>query len=579
MSNINELKPINSLNPFARFCCTIGNLPSSYMASLTYEEQLLWFCDYLKNTVIPAVNNNAEVVKELQELYVKLKNYVDNYFENLDVQNEINNKLDEMAEDGTLQNIIGEFLKLNSLITFNNVENMKNSNNLIDGSFAQTLGFYNINDGGKSIYKIRKITNNDIVDNMSIIALNNENLVAELIFNTEINIKQLGAYDDGITDNKIIIDKAISLLKDGGILIFPKGNYLTSGEHIIDQNGEFTIKGSGKKTTNIIYNGENYCFWARNMNNHLIIPVEFKDFTCSTSLTTDTMIFFKLSDRWGYKITNILSYSSGTFCEFYNNIAWTEGAIIKNCDIRNSLKCFTCNRNINVASATDSFFNIKIINCSANINKAYGNFIYLNTLQNEEFPITAYQWQVNATIWFGSTGGGKQIIRVGNYNTLTGIFDIIQDGTAGIVNGSDMNTILVSDNGFFDGKGQIRYQQGNNPSSNITFSQILKQITNWQYTKFRQPLVHLEGAKILIGGTKESGTEPQVIYTSGYLPTFSAFRIKIAEEGNNGATIAESILTTKNFNINITNNIISGSERLLNIRPINNGTPRWLSTK
>ena len=105
MSNLNELKPIINLNPFARFCCTIGNLPTSYMTSLTYEEQLMWLCDYLKNTVIPAVNNNAECVKELQELYVKLKNYVDNYFENLDVQQEINNKLDEMAESGELEEI------------------------------------------------------------------------------------------------------------------------------------------------------------------------------------------------------------------------------------------------------------------------------------------------------------------------------------------------------------------------------------------------------------------------------------------------------------------------------------------
>lgn len=111
MSNLNHLKPIVNLNPFARFCCTIGNLPSSYMASLTYEEQLLWFCDYLQNTIIPAVNNNAEVVKELQELYVQLKNYVDNYFTNLDVQNEINNKLDEMAESGELLNIISLYLK------------------------------------------------------------------------------------------------------------------------------------------------------------------------------------------------------------------------------------------------------------------------------------------------------------------------------------------------------------------------------------------------------------------------------------------------------------------------------------
>lgn len=108
MADLNELKPVGKLNPFAKFCCTIGNLPTSYMISLTYEEQLLWLCKYLEDTVIPAVNTNAEAVQELQELYVVLKNYVDNYFENLDVQEEINQKLDEMADDGTLAKVINQ---------------------------------------------------------------------------------------------------------------------------------------------------------------------------------------------------------------------------------------------------------------------------------------------------------------------------------------------------------------------------------------------------------------------------------------------------------------------------------------
>lgn len=108
MANINNLKPIQQLGPFTKFCCSIGAIPSSYLVSLTYEEQLLWLCDYLKNTVIPTVNNNGEAVTELQNLYTQLKNYVDNYFTNLDVQSEINNKLDEMATDGTLDTIINQ---------------------------------------------------------------------------------------------------------------------------------------------------------------------------------------------------------------------------------------------------------------------------------------------------------------------------------------------------------------------------------------------------------------------------------------------------------------------------------------
>ena len=102
---------INKLRPFGRFCQTIGNLPSSYMQSLTFEEQILWFCDFLQNTVIPTVNNNAQAVEELQQLFTELQNYVNNYFDNLDVQEEINNKLDEMAQNGTLYNIMTPYFR------------------------------------------------------------------------------------------------------------------------------------------------------------------------------------------------------------------------------------------------------------------------------------------------------------------------------------------------------------------------------------------------------------------------------------------------------------------------------------
>lgn len=114
-----ELKPTPHLSPFGKFCVTIGHLPASYTLALTYEEQLLWFCNFLEKTVIPAIDQNAEAVTELQELYIELKNYVDHYFDNLDVQTEINNKLDEMALDGTLEHIINDELltEINSKIS------------------------------------------------------------------------------------------------------------------------------------------------------------------------------------------------------------------------------------------------------------------------------------------------------------------------------------------------------------------------------------------------------------------------------------------------------------------------------
>ena len=115
---------------------------------MTYYECLAYLVKYLEETVIPAVNENAEALEELQTLYLQLKSYVDNYFANLDLQEEINNKLDQMVEDGVLQEIITDYLKANVAWTFNTVADMKQSINLVNGSYAQTLGFHTINDGG-----------------------------------------------------------------------------------------------------------------------------------------------------------------------------------------------------------------------------------------------------------------------------------------------------------------------------------------------------------------------------------------------------------------------------------------------
>lgn len=53
--------------------------------------------------------DTKETVDEYIAKFVELKDFVDTYFENLDVQEEINNKLDAMAEDGTLQQAFGEY--------------------------------------------------------------------------------------------------------------------------------------------------------------------------------------------------------------------------------------------------------------------------------------------------------------------------------------------------------------------------------------------------------------------------------------------------------------------------------------
>lgn len=84
-------------------------IPLAFDESMSYYETLCGLLNYLKNTILPTVNNNADAVAELQTLYEKLRTFVDEYFTNLDVQEEINNKLDEMAENGSLYNIIKRY--------------------------------------------------------------------------------------------------------------------------------------------------------------------------------------------------------------------------------------------------------------------------------------------------------------------------------------------------------------------------------------------------------------------------------------------------------------------------------------
>lgn len=237
------MKDLNFISPFKKLCITIGNLPTAYIESMSYYEGLTFLVNYLANNVIPAVNNNSEVVKELQDQFVILKNYVDNYFNNLDVQEEINTKLDEMADSGQLTDIIAQYLGLAGMIAFDNLADMKAAQNLVNGSKCRTLGYYNVNDGGGAYYKIRTVTNDDVVDDMFIIEVYDDTLVGELIFDNELNIKQIGGHGNNTDDDTNIIKAALNKCNN---IYLPEGTYLLSdGLDIEDKN----IRGDNYKTT------------------------------------------------------------------------------------------------------------------------------------------------------------------------------------------------------------------------------------------------------------------------------------------------------------------------------------------
>lgn len=185
MSNINY--NFNKLTPFKFFCLTNFPFIEEDFDALTYYELLCKVVGYL-NKVIDTTNAIGTQTEELTNAFNELKSYVNNYFKNLDVQEEINNKLDEMANSGELTEIIAQYLQLAGLLCFNTLNELKNATNIVAGSFTKTFGKNSYNDGLGEFYKIRNITNDDIVDEINIIKINNsDTLIAELIKNATID--------------------------------------------------------------------------------------------------------------------------------------------------------------------------------------------------------------------------------------------------------------------------------------------------------------------------------------------------------------------------------------------------------
>lgn len=97
---IPESSNTKALQPFRYWCQKV--LPLVYDDSLSYYEMLCKVVDYLNKTM--------EDVTNLHAAYVQLQNYVNNYFSTLDVQEEINKKLDEMASTGQLNQLFNKYI-------------------------------------------------------------------------------------------------------------------------------------------------------------------------------------------------------------------------------------------------------------------------------------------------------------------------------------------------------------------------------------------------------------------------------------------------------------------------------------
>lgn len=180
MNNVEKIKPTGLFTNYI-----YKAIPLAFDESMSYYETLCGLLSYLKDTVIPTVNNNADAVAELQTLYEELKTYVDDYFNDLDVQEEINNKLDEMVTDGTFTRLINNELLGNInqriLTNTNNIANLQNTTlksnetNMITMQMLSQEVKESITGGSTAVVGLNSVSNENIMNNtIDIINLNDK---------------------------------------------------------------------------------------------------------------------------------------------------------------------------------------------------------------------------------------------------------------------------------------------------------------------------------------------------------------------------------------------------------------------
>lgn len=243
--NTNQKDYPYKLTPFK--LAVLQNFPyiEADFDALTDYGLLCKVVEYLNN-VIANQNVVQDNVTALNNAFTELKNYIDTYFGD-ELTERVDAKLNEFAENGTLEQIIAKYINNKFARTYNTLADMKSDTSLIDGMYANTLGYYTINDHGNSLYYISsKKPTTGYFEN-----LDNGNY-AQLIIDDNTSVKNFGAYGNGNIDDYNSFNKMLNACNyihvTDGTYLLGTGIMLKSNQFIYGDNKDTCIL---KATSNI----------------------------------------------------------------------------------------------------------------------------------------------------------------------------------------------------------------------------------------------------------------------------------------------------------------------------------------
>lgn len=245
----------DALTDYALICKVIEYLNNVITSQNELISEVETFETNVSNEVNTFETNITNDFNRLEGLFNVLKDFVDNYFENLDVQEEINNKLEQMVDDGTLQDILLDYATVSKVYETTRAM-IADSDNLVVGEKVRTLGYYNVNDGGGAEFVITETTTTRYQITLD------ENKYVTLI-SRNINVDQLGAnggnkalsdYFDSLENAQKVYPNAIKLTElVGGIAIQCAINYFHDNKIELNANTYYISSALSTNTNNRVH--------------------------------------------------------------------------------------------------------------------------------------------------------------------------------------------------------------------------------------------------------------------------------------------------------------------------------------
>lgn len=288
---------MSNYKPFKFWCQQV--LPLVYDDSISYYELLCKVVNY--------INQLLGDVSALSTAFTQLKAYVDNYFSSVDFQTMVDEKLDEMAEKGELQNIVGKFLPVLYVDTVDDISSLETIDFLSNNAnvkIIKTRGYYSVNDGGASTFYIGETADNDVPRSIEI----NTNVYANIMKKSRYYAAELGFKNDRGETNNTAVFNALHPCKCE--ILFDSGYYAFDELLITKNNHYFSFIGMSDKSPAIsarygndsdMYRGNQTFFIPyRPQQRHIMKIGGDNNYTDMTTAETLNNIYFT-----GFKISGI----------------------------------------------------------------------------------------------------------------------------------------------------------------------------------------------------------------------------------------------------------------------------------